>query len=57
LRSPSHIVSGPTLHFSTFYLWLLAWFAWQTHIAIRIRQVRSQSHRNCHDGLGAKLLE
>ena len=34
------IFSGPTLHFSTFYLWLLAWFAWQTHIAIRIRQVR-----------------
>jgi hypothetical protein len=22
------IFSGPTLQFSTFYLWLLAWFAW-----------------------------
>ncbi len=33
------VFSGPLVHFSLFHLWLLAWFSWQTHIAVRVRQI------------------
>lgn len=33
------VFSGPLVHFSVFHLWLLAWFFWQTHLAVRVRQV------------------